>query len=82
MFSATEGRSIAEGGYNVRKQVIANAMLENPDLGMGYFERNLETLLLLLLGFSGFSTGFSGSIGSSITTSLIYTVPIPLKKSS
>ena len=46
MFSATEGRSIAEGGYNVRKQVIANAMLENPDLGMGYFERNLETLLL------------------------------------
>ena len=40
MFTATEGKD------NVRQQVIMNILNENPELGMDYFERNLETLVL------------------------------------
>ena len=42
MFSATEGPNTAES----RKQVIANILTENPKLGLDYFERNLETIVL------------------------------------
>ena len=40
MFAATEGDN------NKRKQVIADVLVNNPTLGLDYFERNLETLVL------------------------------------
>ena len=40
MFSATEGLN------NNRQQVIADIVTDNPELGLDYFERNLETLVL------------------------------------
>ena len=40
MFSSTEGLN------NNRQQVIADILIDNPDLGLDYFERNLETLIL------------------------------------
>lgn len=40
MFSATEGNN------NRRDQVIFSIISDNPDLGLDFFERNLETILL------------------------------------
>lgn len=40
MFSATEGQN------NNREQVIADILVKNPSLGLDYFERNLETIIL------------------------------------
>lgn len=40
MFSATEGTG------NNREQVISEVLINNPSLGLDFFERNLETLIL------------------------------------
>jgi hypothetical protein len=40
MFSATEGPG------NNREQVISEVLINNPSLGLDFFERNLETLIL------------------------------------
>jgi hypothetical protein len=40
MFSATDSN------LEAREQVISDTLINNPSLGLDYFERNLETILL------------------------------------